>query len=121
MFKDWKDIVSGCIQNVDILDKDGKIIGTNEVATINCIPAVFSNVLTGLLMFVGFFALFLFIFSGFKYMNAGGDPKKLEGARHTLIYGILGLLLVLFSFLIINITSIVTRVECIKSFGFGCP
>lgn len=110
MFKAWDEIIKGCLQG----DKG------NEVATLSCIPAVFSNVLTSLLMFVGTFALFLFIFSGYKYMNSGGDPKKLEGARHTLVYGILGLLLVLFSFLIINVISIVTRVPCITKFGFGC-
>lgn len=108
MFQDWDKIVTGCLQ------------GENKVATFNCIPAVFSNLLTSLLMFVGSFALFLFIFAGYKYMNAAGDPKKLEGARNTLIYGILGLLIVLFSFFIINLTSIVTKVPCIKSFGLGC-
>lgn len=110
MFKAWNEIVKGCI----VEDKG------NEVATLSCIPAIFSNLLTSLLMLVGTFALFLFIFAGFKFMNAGGDPKKLEGARNALVYGILGLLLVLFSFLIINVISIVTNVECIKSFGFGC-
>lgn len=98
MFQDWDKIVTGCLQ------------GGGKVATLSCIPAVFSNLLTSLLMFVGTFALFLFIFAGFKFMNSGGDPKKLEGARNTLIYGILGLLIVLFSFFIINLTSIVTRV-----------
>lgn len=110
MFKDWNVIVEKCL----VGDKG------NEVATLSCIPAIFSNVLTAFLMFVGTFALFLFIFAGFKYMNSAGDPKKLEGARNTLIYAIVGLLVVLFSFLIINVISIVTNVECIKSFGFGC-
>lgn len=110
MFKAWDEIVKGCL----VGDKG------NEVATLDCIPAIFSNLLTALLMFVGTFALFLFIFAGYRYMNTAGDPKKLEGARNTLIYGILGLLLVLFSFFIINIISTVTGVECIKKFGFGC-
>lgn len=90
------------------------------VATIDCIPIVFLNVVNGFLMFAGLFALFLFIYSGFRYMNSAGDPKKLEGARNTLIYGIVGLLVVLFSFLIINIISQVTGVKCITKFGFGC-
>jgi len=104
MFKEWGECV-----------KEG-------VATINCIPAIFSNIVTALLMFVGTFALFLFIIGGFKYMYSAGDPKKLEGARNTFIYGILGLLIVLFSFFIINLISIVTGTECIKfgRFGFGC-
>ena len=102
----WNTIIKDCVQN--------------GIATLSCIPAVFSNLLTGLLMLVGTFALFLFILAGYKYMNSTGDPKKLEGARNTLIYGISGLLLVLFSFLIINVIYLVTGVECINSFGFGC-
>lgn len=111
MFKSWDEVVKNCLQG------DAK-----DVATIGCIPAIFSNLLTALLMFVGTFALFLFIFAGFKYMYSAGDPKKLEGARNTLIYGILGLLIVLFSFFIINLTSIVTGVKCIEfgQFSFNC-
>ncbi len=106
MLKNWNEIVDKCVQG--------------GVATLNCVPAVFLNIVTALLAFVGFFALFLFIFSGYKYMNSGGDAKKLEGARHTLIYGIVGLFIVLFSFLIIQIISTVTNVPCILKFGFGC-
>lgn len=106
MFKDWNIIVDKCVQ-------DG-------VATLNCLPAVFLNILSALLMFVGTFALFLFIMGGFKYIGSAGDPKKLEGARNNLIYGIMGLIIVLFSFFIINIISEVTGVGCIKLFGFEC-
>lgn len=110
MFQVWDDVIKGCL-----VGEKG-----NEVATLSCIPAIFSNLLTALLMLVGTFALFLFMFAGYKYMNTAGDPKKLEGARSTLTYGILGLLLVLFSFLIIQIIFIVTNVPCITKFGFGC-
>lgn len=102
MFKEW----GSCVKK--------------GVATIDCIPVVFSNVVSALLMFVGIFALGIFIMGGFKFMNAAGDPKKLEGARNNLIYGILGIIIVLISFLIINIISYVTGVGCITKFGFGC-
>lgn len=108
MFQDWNKIVTGCLQ------------GDDKVATLNCVPAIFLNIVTALLMFAGTFALFLFIMGGLKFMYSAGDPKKLEGAGNTLIYGIIGLLIVLFSFFIINIVSTFTNVECIKFFGFGC-
>ncbi len=109
MFKSWDEIVKNCLQG-----------SAKDVATIGCIPAVFSNIVTALLLFVGTFALFLFIFAGFRYMFAAGDPKKLEGARNNLIYGILGLLIVLFSFFIVGLISDVTGVPCVTKFGFGC-
>ena len=102
MFKDWGECV-----------KDG-------VATLDCLPAIFSNLLTALLLFVGTTALIIFIVGGFKLIHSGGDPKKLEGARNNFIYGILGLLIVLFSFAIMIIISHVTGVPCILNFGFEC-
>lgn len=110
MFKAWDEIVKGCLQG----DKG------NEVASLSCVPAVFSNFLNGALMLVGTWAVLVLIFAGYKYMNSGGDPKKLEGARETLTFTILGVLLVFVSFLIINLVSQVTGIECIKTFGFGC-
>ncbi len=118
MFKVWKD----CLETVVIKDKDGNVISTaKDVATLNCVPAVFLNIISALLVFAGLAALVMFILGGFKYMNSAGDPKKLEGARNTLIYGIIGLLIVLFSFLTINVVSQVTNVPCITKFGFSCP
>ncbi|MBI4096294.1 MAG: hypothetical protein HY425_01110 [Candidatus Levybacteria bacterium] len=110
MFKAWDEIVKGCLQG-----NTG-----NEVATLSCVPAVFSNFLNGSLMLIGTWTVLVLIFAGYKYMNSGGDPKKLEGARETLTYSILGIIVVLLSFLIINIISRVTGIECIRTFGFGC-
>jgi len=102
MFKDWGDCVK------------------NGAATIGCIPVVFSNFLTALLMFAGLFALSIFIYAGYKYINSAGDPKKLEGARNTLIYGIVGLIVIIFSFFIIRLIATFTGVDCITKFGFNC-
>jgi hypothetical protein len=34
------------------------------------------------------------IISGFKYVTSGGDPQKVSGAKSTLIYAIVGLIVV---------------------------
>lgn len=106
MFQDWDTTVKGCLQA--------------GVATISCLPAVFVNVLNALLVFVGLTTLVLFIVGGYRFLNSAGDPKKLETARKTLLYAILGGAIVLFSFAIIKVISTVTGVECIETFGFGC-
>lgn len=87
-------------------------------ATLECIPKVFQNVINGALLFSGVVALFFIIFAGIKLMLSQGDPKQVEGARHTLTYAILGLFLILLSFLILSLISYVTRVPCILKFGF---
>ncbi|OGH24221.1 MAG: hypothetical protein A3B47_04260 [Candidatus Levybacteria bacterium RIFCSPLOWO2_01_FULL_39_24] len=109
MFKEWDDLVNSCVQG-----------GESEVATLDCIPAVFANLLSALLVFAGLTALIMFIIGGFRFMNARGDPKRIEGARNSFVFGIIGLAIVIFSFLLINLISTVTNVPCIKTFGFGC-
>jgi hypothetical protein len=88
------------------------------VATLRCVPIVFQNVVTAALMFAGLAALFFIITSGYKFMTSGGDPKAVESARKTMIYAILGLVLILLSFAIVQFISVSTGVKCINSFGF---
>ncbi|KKQ73910.1 MAG: hypothetical protein US96_C0047G0001, partial [Candidatus Woesebacteria bacterium GW2011_GWB1_38_5b] len=63
-------------------------------------------------------ALFFVIFSGIKFLTSAGDPKKVEGARNTLIWALIGLTIIILSFAILNIISELTGVGCIKLFGF---
>lgn len=108
-FIEWKD----CIQ--EIKNIDGTI---NKVPTLNCIPSLFQNIISTLLLFVGIVALFLIIYSGIKFTTSGGDAKQAEGAQKTLTYAILGLVVVLFSFFIINVIADTLQTPCIKLFGF---
>lgn len=103
---DWGAIVPGCV--------------VNGVATLGCIPAVISNIITALFVFVGIVCVVLIIGSSFKYINSGGDPKKLESARNTLIHAIAGLLVVLFAFFIRSLIADITGVPCVRTFGLGC-
>jgi len=96
----------------------GTCVTDKGVATLDCIGPLFQNLIFWALALSGVVALFFIIFSGFKYITSGGDPKQLEGARHTLTYAIIGLLVIFFSFFIINLIAETTGVECIKLFGF---
>ncbi len=89
------------------------------VATLKCIPVVFSNLINAALTFAGVVGVILVIVAGYKYLTSGGDAKKLEGAQKTLTYAVIGIILVVLSFLIINFISLVTGVTCIKNFEIG--
>lgn len=89
------------------------------VATLSCIIPILSNLVGALLAFAGSVAVFFIIFSGIKLITSGGEAKQVEGARHTLTYAVVGLIVILMSFFIINIISYVTNVPCIKLFGFN--
>lgn len=105
-----------CLSNVKT------IIDTKEVVyqavTLKCIIPLFMNVINALLAFSGTVAVFFIIFSGIKFITSGGDAKQVEGARKTLTFAVIGLLVILLSYLIINLISGVTGASCIKAFGF---
>lgn len=100
---DWNSI-SGCI--------------VNDVPTLACIPAVFRNLVNAALLFSGLVALVFIIISGIKYIHSEGDAKQLEGARKTFTYAVLGLVLILLSFFLINLIAYLTNQRCITQFGF---
>ncbi len=90
-----------------------------DVATLNCVPAIFQLVLNFIFGFSAIVALFFVFFAGFKFLTSGGDAKQVEGARKTLTYAIIGFIVVLLSFAILKFISAVTGVGCILSFGFN--
>lgn len=90
------------------------------VATLDCITVVFQNVVMAALLFAGIVALFMIILGGIKFLTSGGDPKQVEGARNTLTWAIVGLILILLSFFILNLIGFITGVDLSK-FGFPPP
>lgn len=50
-------------------------------------------------------ALFLLLWGGIKWISSGGDKTKIEGARKTITYTIIGLILVFLSFFIVNLVT----------------
>lgn len=90
----------------------------NGVATINCVPIIMINIINAALGFSGVTAIVFIIFAGYTLMNSGGDQKKLAGAKGTITYAIIGLILVVLAFGIVNIIGYLTGVTCFSEFGF---
>lgn len=105
--------------HADIGKEWGDCVTQEGVATLSCIPVVFQNIVSAALFFLGAVAVFLIMLASFKYIASHGDPKQVEGAQKTLTYAILGVIIVLISFFIINFIARVTGAECIKFFGFS--
>ena len=94
-------------------------ITTSSAATLNCIPPLIVNVISWLLTFASVVALFFIIIGGYKYIISHGDQKKIEEARRTLSYSILGLVVVFLSFFLVQFIATVTGVKCLNFLGFG--
>jgi len=99
---------------------DSKCFGDAEkqIPTLNCIFPLFNNIVTGALVFGAVIALFFLIWGGFKFLKSQGDQKQVQGARQTITYAILGLIIIFMSFFIINTIATITGAACIKNFSF---
>lgn len=89
----------------------------NGVASLQCIPYLFANVVNFSLMAAGTVSFLLLLYAGLRYILASGDSKQLDTARKTITFAIAGLILVLCSYILLNILATITGVNCILVFG----
>lgn len=72
-------------------------------AQLSQLEGVFASVITVAITLVGMAVLVMFLVGGFGYLTAGGDKDATQKAQRTLTYAIAGLLLVLSSWVIMNL------------------
>lgn len=89
------------------------------VLNLKCLPGMIGELILWLLSFAGVVALILIIVGGFKFITSGGDPKQVDGARKIITFALIGLVIILFAFAIINLIADVTGVSCIKVYLKG--
>ncbi|MBR3163871.1 hypothetical protein IKF15_01010 [Candidatus Saccharibacteria bacterium] len=80
-----------------------------EAARANGMPAellgssgVFTQVTNTILYAVGIISVVMLIFGGFRYIVSGGDSKKVTDAKNTIMYAIIGLVIAILSYAIVN-------------------
>ncbi|HSW96995.1 MAG TPA: hypothetical protein VLF89_04160 [Candidatus Saccharimonadales bacterium] len=73
----------------------GGLVGTGQ--------NILQTVITVLFLIAIVMALFYLIYGGFQWMTSGGDQEKLGGARQTMLYAVIGMVVVALSFTVINL------------------
>ena len=96
----------------------GCVDSTTGIATLQCLPVVFSNVVRAALIFVGSVAVILIVYAGILLVRSGGDQKQVQSARQIITYAIIGLVIVLCSFAIIYFIGYITGATCIETISF---
>ena len=90
----------------------------DQVMTLRCFPSLIHNIINFGFSIAGTVALIFIIYSGFKMIRSSGDPKQFDSGRQTLIYAIIGLLVVILAAAIVNFISVVANVPCLNVIGF---
>ena len=63
---------------------------------------VFTKISNTLLLVIGIISVIMLIYGGFRYIVSGGDNKKVTDAKNTILYDIIGLIISLLAYAIIN-------------------
>ena len=86
----------GVLSHFTQCDMEGKDLGENSLT--NGINQII-NVVLGVL---GLIAVIVIIIGGFTYITSSGDAAKVTKAKNTILYGIIGLVIALLAFAIVN-------------------
>ena len=84
-------IASGLCEGSNI-GSDKKTCDAN--GSTDSIKKLASSIINIFSIIVGLVAVVMVIFGGFKYITSGGDSNSVSGAKNTLIYAIIGLIIV---------------------------
>ena len=63
---------------------------------------VFSRITNTILLIVGLISVIMLVYGGLRYILSGGDSKKVTDAKNTVLYAIIGLIISLLAFAIVN-------------------
>ena len=102
--KEWSEIGTGCVNE-------------SGVATIQGVGCLLANVLSVTLTVLGIVGFIMIIYAGFNMMVMGGNSQATEKSKNTITFAIIGIILALSSFIIINLISSFTGIEVIKNFS----
>ena len=77
----------------------------------------FRQITNTILYIVGIIAVIMLIIGGIRYVVSGGDSKKVTDAKNTVLYAIIGLVIAVFSYAIVNfvITSLPSSEQQVNS------
>ncbi len=67
-----------------------------------------------LLLFVVFFAFGFIMWGGFKWISSHGDKDKIEEARKTITYAVLGLVIAFLSFFVLQLLGGLFGIDLLK-------
>ncbi len=69
------------------------------------VDTIFSNVTNALLFVIGAVAVIMIIIGGLRYITSNGDPKAAEAGRNTIMYSVIGIIVAMAAYAIVNFVA----------------
>ncbi|MDQ5950821.1 MAG: hypothetical protein QG639_97 [Patescibacteria group bacterium] len=87
-----------------------------DVATIQGAQCLIANAFSVIITVIGLAGFVMFIFGAFQWMISGTNPKGADTARQSMTYAVIGIVVALCGFIIINLLAEFTGVDMIRTF-----
>ncbi len=75
---------------------------TNKNAPANDLSGFIKNIINTILYVLGAIAVIMIIIGGIRYVTSGGDAAGVKGAKDTILYAIVGLVVAIMAYAIVN-------------------
>jgi len=115
--KKWKQYVAGLligaslvtavaapsVSAIDVFQQCGQNGGSAVCGSKNdAVSPIIKNAINLLLFVLGMVSIILIIIGGIRYTTSAGDSSAMKAARETIIYSVVGLVIALMAFAIVN-------------------
>lgn len=91
--------------------KVGKHIIAGPLKNVNTVGDIVNRVLGFFVPFVGIILTFTFVWAGYELLTSGGNPDKVNSARAKLTTAIIGVILLVSSFLVVRIVAYIFNLD----------
>ena len=82
----------------------------DDVATIQCVIPLLKNIILAIVQISAVALFVMFLVGGFTLLISGGDPKKLEQGKKTLTYAVMGIIIMIAAYLVIQLIGTFTGI-----------
>ena len=90
---------ANAIESACDVNPDSAICDSGEGASVSSVIGIIINVL---LFIVGLVSVIMIIIGGIRYTTSAGDSSAVTGAKNTILYAIVGLIIAFLAFAIVN-------------------
>ena len=88
----------------------------SDVATIQGLQCMVANVLASFLTLIGIAAFIMLVVSAFRILFSGGNSQNVEKAQKSITFAVIGLIVAISAFAILNLVASFTGVDTILEF-----
>lgn len=68
----------------------------------NALPGIVENIIEAIILVMGIVAVIAIVYGGVQYMTSTGNTDKIQKAKHTILYAVIGLIICVLAYAIVN-------------------